>query len=160
MESSKAILVNMDDAVTKLELGARYGYDDWRRKAYDALVTRLNSLSVEEVRRIGLEATAQISRIRDVRLKSMFCSKNPPSRGYSGGSECCPHCLKPVYMNSTYLPACKPCGITFYGASELCDKYVSKRVNDEISKLFPPTPTTANTGVDHDGTKPPPFALR
>lgn len=71
LEASKAWFERSMDSVIKLELGTRFDYDDWRREAFQELVHRPRFLSTAEARRIGLDATTQIARIREFLLPSM-----------------------------------------------------------------------------------------
>lgn len=107
-EESKEIIFNMHDSITKFELGMRFDYDDWIRKAYEELCTRPEPLSIEEAKRTGLEAAMHISRIRELRCKSMaaakvvatpFTSSSSSPFGYNPAQDTlrrCPHCLNLV----------------------------------------------------------------
>jgi len=156
-EASKAFLLNINDSITKLELGARFGYDDWLRKAYEELCNRPNSLSIEEARRVGLEAATHIAQIRELRFKSLSSQRvvqTVTRLGYSSRAEqkqCCPHCAKPVQIDfrtpylfddpatnsSERIASCLSCNITLFGDSAIAAKSISNRINEEILKLIP-----------------------
>lgn len=83
LAASKAFLVDMKDSVTKFELARKFEYAEWRRKAFNELVKRLEPLSIDEARRIGLEATTQIAQFREARVKAKASEDIAASRGTS-----------------------------------------------------------------------------
>lgn len=152
LKASKVYLINMEDSVSKLELGAKYEYADWCRKAYEELVNRRNPLSIDEARRVGLDATTQIAQIREVRLKSM--SRTRSSTEYN--TRACPYCMENTQCNDiepytrNYAHQCKSCNITFYSNDEQVDKFLPKRLGEEISTAFSTSSTRMRNGAEAD----------
>lgn len=157
----------MHDSIAKFELGMRFDYDDWIRKAYEELCTRPESLSIDEAKRIGLEAAMHISRIRELRCKSMATAKLVTPSGSAFGytheqdaARCCPHCSRIIkdqlfisgpahftfgspsrtegFGTNSRTYSCQTCKITLYGESSSGAERISKEISDEILKLIPP----------------------
>ncbi|KLO08898.1 hypothetical protein SCHPADRAFT_858543 [Schizopora paradoxa] len=164
-KESKDILFNMHDAITKFELGTRFDYDDWIRKAYEELSARPDPLSIDEAKRLGLEAAMQISRLRELRSKSMATARTIPyssnvafgtGQSVDRDTRRCPHCssnvkyMAPLFAFSfgqtrpndgsgpsggTY--SCTTCNITLRGDSPSANDSISKEISNEILKLIP-----------------------
>ncbi|KLO09626.1 hypothetical protein SCHPADRAFT_833766, partial [Schizopora paradoxa] len=142
-EASKAFLITMDDSITKLELAVRYQYDDWLRLAYKELSNRPNSLSLDEGERIGLAATLNIGRLREIRLEStsslLVFNQNPRTHN-------CPRCGVQVnrrtYIGgyddySRRVAECQPCKIFFYDLPATKDGIIEGRVDQAIRDMVP-----------------------
>jgi len=153
-EASKAFLFNMDDSITKLVLGAQYDYVDWLRKAYEDLARRLSPLSVDEAKRIGVEAAMHISHIREIRLEAQSTSRvihaNVQVLVSGRKGTYCPHCSNYIHPMSTRSIAgdtqwhrCNPCGVSFYGDKATVDGIATNRINEKLRALFPPEPEEA-----------------
>ncbi|KLO09614.1 hypothetical protein SCHPADRAFT_1000128 [Schizopora paradoxa] len=167
-KESKETLSSMHDSVTKFELGTRFDYDDWIRKAYEELCARLEPLTVDEAKRIGLEAAIHISRLREHRCKSMASPKAVKASQHNSGFDfyvdrdregsCqCPYCSTVVKKEADTTPSypsafnsvrnngaygrkypCSTCNITLLGECPSAAEIVSKEISDEIHKLIPP----------------------
>lgn len=149
-QESKEELGKTRDSLMKLEVGTRYKYDDLVRKAYEELAVRPEPFSIDEARRVGLEAAMHISRLRELRCKSMGSAKNVDEHGRVGHLSC-PYCSKPVfdahttpalYRNSvggtTRAQACGTCRVVLYGESASGGDLISEILRVEIAKLLSP----------------------
>jgi len=145
-KASKALLVDMEDSITKIELAIQYDYDDWLRRAYEELAKRPDPLSEEEGRRIGMDAVLHIAQIREHRLKALSCLgiQKAGVRMHGSGKKqaiYCPQCLRTI--GRAWLESCYTCGLcrlTVYGSIERLNQRIDKRVREKVWKLIPPKP--------------------
>ncbi|KLO09627.1 hypothetical protein SCHPADRAFT_558658 [Schizopora paradoxa] len=160
-EASKAFLVAMDDSVTKFELAVRYEYDDWLRLAYKELTNRPDSLSLDEGQRIGLEATLNIGRVREIRWKSTakLLVLNQGGWGYR-----CPQCgeaveriawsesLEQAVVDeiSGRVAECNACRTFFYEQQTRRDGIIEGRVDHAIRNIVPEKILAFNTEESHN----------
>jgi len=152
-KASKEFLIDMDDSITKLEIGTRYKYDDWRRKAFGELARRPACPSPDEAKRICIREVFNIFRLREVRLEaqSSFKVLHPAARVSAYATNAfgktptyhCPHCstlLQVEHSTGTPRPKpaykCGPCAITFYEDKSTVDKCVSGWVEEAISLVL------------------------
>lgn len=142
-KASQAFLVDMEDSIAKVELATKYEYDDWLRKAYEELAKRPDPLSIEEVRRIGIEAAFHIAQVREDRLKALSCLRvlhhEVRMFGRNKHETYCPHCsnvIKASYSGQ-YSYACQPCGLTFFREKEPINQRIDERIRDKIRNLLP-----------------------
>lgn len=115
----------------------RFGYDDWQREAYEELVYRPDSLSINEAMWIGLEAATHIARIRELRLNMM--PRTEAASAYrekryavyvAHGSSRTTACERRPFVYQPYRDDFRT-----YAAKKATDLQTS-RIREEISKLI------------------------
>lgn len=144
-KASRAFLVDMEDSIAKIELASRYNYDDWMRKAYEELAKRPDPLSIEEARRIGMDAAFHIAQVREDRLKALSCLRvlhdDVRMYGKNKHGAYCPHCSGSMgssgFAWGEDYNTCRPCGLTFYGSKEPINESIDKRIREKVLKLIP-----------------------
>ncbi len=160
-QASKDFLVAMDNSITKFEIATRYEYDDWLRRAYKELANRPKSLSIEEAKRIGIEAATHVAQVREVRLGAQHSLQvlHTEARVHFGTRNWitvyrCPHGSHGVqprefpysdnestasgtHSLSATCYKCELCGVTFYDDKTIVDKTISGRIDDAILNIIP-----------------------
>ncbi|KLO09620.1 hypothetical protein SCHPADRAFT_943485 [Schizopora paradoxa] len=135
LEASKSFLFNMDDFITKIEIGARFKYAEWRLKAFEELVYRQDPLTIDEIRRIGLEAATQITRIREVRLKSMSRLRLTTEWFGRNYNEHCAFCKNQIKIDND-TKQCQTCNIVFYTEDKQVDEILPVRLKEMIAEVL------------------------
>ncbi|KAF7969623.1 hypothetical protein HWV62_26799 [Athelia sp. TMB] len=76
---SIAQLVPISSPIDKIVIGKQYGFDDWLPNAYQMVCTRLDALTLEEGRRLGVDDVIRIHTIRQQLIYHGQSCLNPPS---------------------------------------------------------------------------------
>lgn len=142
----KKVLDVTEDPILVVTVAKRFQFKDLLAKSYETLSTRNEPISIIEARRLGLDSTAEIARVREARQRAVSCAQ------FLVGTDTriCPFCKKHTsvkQIDTSALPSpmfmlvarecLDVCKYVYFNRESDVSAYVRLCVLEEIEQVCP-----------------------